>query len=855
MKCPYCASEESKVVDKRETGELVITRRRRECLKCGKRFTTYERVEAVDLTVVKKDGRREAYDRKKLQGGMIKACEKRPVTQEQIERGVDEIESELRKSEKTEVTTKQIGELVMRKLKELDKVAYIRYASIYKEFTDVTSFEAELKKLAEEREKLGTKPKLHYVVKRDGTVIKFDKSRIIKAIWKAAESVGGTDKEIAEGLADKVVEALEGRFNDKNPPQVEQIQDIVEKILIENGHAKTAKAYILYREQHAKIRETKSSFVDVEQTIGSYINQEDWRVKENSNEQYSFSGLLLYAAGKVMANYNLTQMYTPAIAEAHKKGYFHIHDLSHGVIGYCAGWSLKNLLVRGFGGIPNKVDCKPSKHLSTVVHQMVNYIGCLQMEFAGAQAFSSVDTYLAPFIKAEKLDYKAVKQNMQQLVFSLNIPSRWGSQYPFSNLTFDWTVPEDLKDEPAIVGGKHQDFTYGGCQKEIDMINKAFLEVMLEGDANGRIFSFPIPTYNVTKDFDWDSENAGLLFELTSKYGTPYFQNYVGSDLDPGAVRAMCCRLNINQHELLNRPGNMWGPGDNTGSIGVVTINMNRIGYEAKSEDEFFEKLRQYMLLARDALEIKRKVVNKNLENGLMPYTRAYLGTFNNHFSTIGLCGMNEACMNFLKKDISTPDGKAFTIKVLNFMREMTRQFQIETGNLYNLEATPAESAGYRLARLDRQMYPDIYTAGESEPYLTNSTQLPVGYTDDLVKALEHQNDIQPLYTGGTIFHTFLGERLSSGESAKTLVKKIAFNTKLPYFSITPTFSVCKEHGYMKGEVQKCPTCGQDNEVYTRIVGYFRPIKNWNAGKQEEFRDRLEYMEKKALEKPIKCGA
>ncbi|MCX6814444.1 MAG: ribonucleoside triphosphate reductase [Candidatus Aenigmarchaeota archaeon] len=855
MKCPYCASEESKVVDKRETGELVITRRRRECLKCGKRFTTYERVEAVDLAVVKKDGRREGYDRAKLQNSMTKALEKRPVEQSQIEKAVDEIESELRKAEKPEVTTRQIGELVMKKLKELDKVGYIRYASIYKEFTDVTSFEAELKKLATEKERLNVKPKLHYVVKRDGAVIKFDKSRIIDAIWKAAESVGGTDKEIAEQLADKVVEALEGRFNDKSPPQVEQIQDIVEKILIENGHAKTAKAYILYREQHAKIRETKSTFVDVENTINSYINQEDWRVKENSNEQYSFSGLLLYAAGKVMANYNLTQMYTPAIAEAHKKGYFHIHDLSHGVIGYCAGWSLKNLLVRGFGGVPNKVDCKPSKHLSTVVHQMVNYIGCLQMEFAGAQAFSSVDTFLAPFIKAEKLDYKAVKQNMQQLVFSLNIPSRWGSQYPFSNLTFDWTVPEDLKKEPAIVGGKHQDFTYGDCQKEIDMINKAFLEVMLEGDAYGRIFSFPIPTYNVTKDFDWESDNAQLLFELTAKYGTPYFQNYVGSDLDPGAVRAMCCRLNINQQELMNRPGNMWGPGDNTGSIGVVTMNLNRLGYEARTEDEFLEKLRQYMLLARDALEIKRKVVERNLQNGLMPYTRTYLGTFANHFSTIGLCGMNEACINLLEKDISTSEGKAFTIKTLNFMREMTRQFQMETGSLYNLEATPAESAAYRLARLDRQMYPDIITAGESEPYLTNSTQLPVGYTDDLVKALEHQNDIQPLYTGGTIFHTFLGERMLDGNAAKTLVKKIAHNTKLPYFSLTPTFSVCKTHGYIKGENPKCPTCGSETEVYSRIVGYYRPIKNWNAGKQEEFKDRLEFAEKKALEKPLKCAA
>jgi anaerobic ribonucleoside-triphosphate reductase/transcriptional regulator NrdR len=839
MKCPYCSSEDSKVVDKRETGELVITRRRRECLKCGKRFTTYERVEAADLAVVKKDGRREAYDRAKLQGSLEKALEKRPVTQEQIEKAADEIEGELRKAEKPEVATRAMGELVMRKLKELDKVGYIRYASVYKEFTDVTSFEAEFKKLAAEREAAGVKPKLHYVVKRDGSTVKFDKARIADAIWKAAESVGGTDKAISEGLAEKVVEALEGRFNDKTPPQVEQIQDIVEKILIENGHAKTAKAYILYREQHAKIRDTQSTFVDVEKTIDSYVNHEDWRVKENSNEQYSFSGLLLYAAGKVMANYNLTQMYTPAIADAHRKGYFHIHDLSHGVIGYCAGWSLKNLLVRGFGGVPNKVDCKPSKHLSTVVHQMVNYIGCLQMEFAGAQAFSSVDTFLAPFVKAEKLEYRTVKQNMQQLVFSLNIPSRWGSQFPFSNLTFDWMVPEDLKNEKAIVGGKHQDFTYGDCQGEMDMINRAFLEVMLEGDAYGRVFSFPIPTYNVTKDFDWDSGNAKLLFELAAKYGTPYFQNYVGSDLDPGAVRAMCCRLNINQKELMSRPGNMWGPGDNTGSIGVVTINLNRLGYEAKTEDEFFEKLKQYMLLAKDALEIKRKVIDRNLNNGLMPYTRVYLGTFANHFSTIGLCGMNEACMNFLKKDISTAEGKAFTIKVLNFMREQTRQFQVETGNLFNLEATPAEGASYRLARLDRQMYPDIITQGE----------------DDVVRALEHQNDIQHLYTGGTIFHTFLGERMADGSAAKALVKKIAHNTRLPYFSLTPTFSVCKTHGYQRGEVYKCPACGEDTEVFSRIVGYYRPVGNWNAGKQEEFRDRLEFAEKKALERPIKCGA
>jgi len=1147
MKCPFCSSEETKVLDKRMVEGS--NRRRRECLKCGKRFTTYEKIGGVAITKVKK---------------------------------------------------------------------------------------------------------------RNGKSAKFDTEKITEAIWKAAQSVGGKDRSIAEKLSDEVVKVLEEKFGGVTVPTVEQVQDIVEKVLVEKGHYKTSKAYILYREKHKKMRETKDLFVDVTNTIGDYINQEDWRVRENSNEQYSFSGLLLYTAGKVMSNYNLNEMYTPAISEAHKKGYLHIHDLSHGVIGYCAGWSLKNLLLMGFGGVVGKADCKPSKHLSTVVHQMVNYIGCLQMEFAGAQAFSSVDTLLAPFVRADNLDYKKVKQNMQQLVFSLNIPSRWGSQYPFSNVTFDWVVPEDMKDEPAIVGGKQQDFTYGDCQKEMDMINKAFIEVMLEGDANGRIFSFPIPTYNITKDFDWDSNNTKLLFEMTAKYGTPYFQNYVGSNLDPKSIRAMClhtneeiivkidgiikkmtigdlceqynngfdsegwsenmykieamsmntetynlewvgikrflkvmdnritsistrdgkhirvsadhiipvltpkgirfknaseitkgdwifttrkatgllnnkksqfvgyaldedmakflgffvsegnflydsrkptknidslkgfqftfnlseqeyikelidivnkkfnyklkmkkdprynslqlymyntllakgfyeaglrkygkapdaifnsskkiittfldyffkgdgynagneihigdrglsrdlillytiagipityrerensqviriqhssgrgsqnkvhrdilydrvpnftidfdivaterksvfknnhmtigtrlldrfggitedskrilsndiavievtealheildknidfydieleknhlfvhslgtithncCRLNINQKELMNRPGGMWGPGDSTGSIGVVTLNMNRFGYEAKDKEEFLELIKKYMLLARDALEIKRKVVEKNMKNGLMPYTRRYLGTFRNHFSTIGLCGMNEACLNLLGKDIGSPQGKQLTINTLNFMRGMCLQFQKETGNLYNLEATPAESASYRLAKSDKEMYPKIITAGGKEPYLTNSTQLPVDHTNDMVEAIEHQNDIQPLYTGGTIFHTFLGESLSSGEACKNLVRKIAENTRLPYFSITPTFSVCDEHGYIRGKKPKCPTCGKPTEVFSRIVGYFRPIQNWNVGKQEEFRDRIEFAEKKALERPIKAS-
>jgi ribonucleoside-triphosphate reductase len=644
------------------------------------------------------------------------------------------------------------------------------------------------------------------IKKRNGKIAPFDREKIAEAIWKAAQSVGGKDKKTSERLARKVVTVLEYKFGEKEIPTVEEIQDIVERVLIKSGHARTAKSYILYREQKAKIRETKHVFVDAINTISEYLDQSDWRVRENSNEAFSFSGLLLHTAGKVMSTYNLTQMYTPDIAEAHKKGYVHIHDLSHGVIGYCCGHSLKNLLLKGFGGVANKVDCKPAKHLSTTVHQMVNYIGCLQMEFAGAQAFSSVDVLLAPFIRADNLGYKQIKQNMQQLLFSLNIPSRWGAQFPFSNLTFDWEVPEDMRGEHAIVGGKEQSYTYEEIQDDIDLINKAYLEVMTEGDARGRVFSFPIPTYNVTKDFRWDTDNARTLFEMTAKYGAPYFQNYVGSGLDPSSIRAMCCRLNLNQMELMKRPGSIWGPGDNTGSLGVFTINMNRLGYEARNEDEFMDKVDHYMMLGRDSLEIKRKMVEKNLRNNLMPFTRVYLGTFDNHFSTIGLIGFNEASKNLLGEDIAGPNGKALAIKTLKFMSDRLKEFQAETGNLFNLEATPAEGASYRLAREDRKMYGrKILTAGTKKPYLTNSTQLPVSYTDDLVMALEHQNDIQPLYTGGTIFHTFMGESMSDWSAAANLVKKIASNTALPYFSITPTFSVCPTHGFIKGTHVSCP--------------------------------------------------
>jgi ribonucleoside-triphosphate reductase (formate) len=745
MKCPYCGSDDTKVVDKRETSDG-SARRRRECLSCEKRFTTYENIE----------------------------------------------------KDKSSVT------------------------------------------------------KISKVKKRDGRIVPFDKEKITNAIFKAAQSVGGKDRSIAEKICNDVVKILSERYDDKNIPSIENIQDVVEKTLIETGHAKTAKSYILYREQHKKIRKTKTTFVDVQNTIGSYINRKDWKVKENSNEAFSFSGLIQYAAGAVMKNYNLNEMYSGPISEAHNEGYMHIHDLSQGVIGYCAGWSLKNLIIMGFGGVPNKVDCKPAKHMNTLVHQMVNYIGCLQMEFAGAQAFSSVDTLLAPFIKSDKMTPKEVKQCMQQLVFSLNIPSRWGCQYPFSNLTFDWTVPEDMKKEKAIVGGKEMDFIYGDCQKEMDMLNKAFIEVMLEGDAKGRVFTFPIPTYNLTKDFDWDSENANILFELTAKYGLPYFQNYIGSNLDPSSIRAMCCRLNLDQNELMNRPGGMWGPGDSTGSIGVVTINMNRLGYEAKDNKEFFEKLEHYMTLAKNSLEIKREVVDRNLENNLMPFTKRFLGTFDNHFSTIGLCGMHECCLNFLGKGIETKEGKDFTIETMNFMRNKIKEFQNETGHLYNLEATPAESTSYRFARLDKEMYPEIMTSGEKEPFLTNSTQLPVNHTNDAIEAVEHQNDIQPLYTGGTMFHTFLGEKMTNGESCKNLVKKIAENTRLPYFSITPTFSVCKTHGYISGEHFECPDCGKECEVYSRIVGYFRPVQNWNRGKAEEYKNRVAFEEDKSLESEFK---
>jgi ribonucleoside-triphosphate reductase len=679
------------------------------------------------------------------------------------------------------------------------------------------------------------------IKKRDGHITDFVQNKITKAVFKAMQSHGVDDQGEADKVSTIVTFMLEEKFGGYTIPSVEQIQDIVEMVLMKQGYHDIAKSYILYRERHKDIREARKTGINLERLIKDYIEDIDWKIKENSNEgTMSFSGLTARVSGEVLANFALNQIYTENIKKAHVEGDFHLHDLSYPIVGYCAGWSLENLLKKGFGHVPNQVHSFPAKHLETATLHMVNFIGTMQGEFAGAQAFSSVDTFLAPFIRADALDYENIKQDVQKLIFGLNVPSRWGWQTPFSNLTFDWTVPDDMKDKPVIIGGKEQDSVYGDYQEEMNMINRAFLELMIEGDQKGRVFTFPIPTYNLTKDFDWDSENANLLFDVTAKYGIPYFQNYIGTDLDPGDVRAMCCRLNLDLRELLHRPGNIWGAGDSTGSIGVVTINLNRIGYQAESKDEFFARLKSLMTMGKEALESKREIVNNMLTKGLMPYTQVYLGHFDNHFSTIGICGMHEACLNFLGKGIGTPEGKAFAIEALEFMREVITEFQEETGNLYNLEATPAESTSYRLARLDKGKYPQIITSGTNKtPFLTNSTHLNVDATRDIFDALQHQKDIQPLYTGGTIFHAFLPESVDR-ETCKKLVRNIA-QTKLPYFSITPTFSVCLDHGYLKGEVTECPKCENKTEVYSRIVGYLRPVSTWNDGKQKEFDERTAY--------------
>ncbi len=693
--------------------------------------------------------------------------------------------------------------------------------------------------------------------KRDAKFVPFDKFKIANAIFKAAKSVGGKDFGLALSLANKIEDVINNKFHHNSIPAVEEIQDVVEKVLIENGNAKVAKSYILYREQHRKIRSTENLVLDIASTMDGYLKQEDWRVNENSNVNYSLGGLILHNSGAVTANYWLENIYSHDIAESHRNGEIHIHDLSM-FSGYCAGWSLRQLISEGLGGVKNKISSKPPKHLSTLVQQMVNFLGVLQNEWAGAQALSSVDTYLAPFVRVDNLSFDEVKQNIQSFVFGVNTPSRWGSQAPFTNVTFDWVVPDDLRDQQAIVGGKTLDLTYGDFQKEMDIINRAFLEVLIEGDSEGRGFAYPIPTYNLTRNFNWDSENANLLFKMTGKYGTPYFQNFINSDLNPGDVRSMCCRLQLDKRELRKRGGGLFGADEFTGSIGVVTINLPRIGYLSNSKENYFTQLDHFMNVARDSLEIKRQIITKLMDQGLFPYTQRYLRHWNNHFSTIGLIGMNESTINFMGKPLTDPEAYEFAKEVLLHMRKRLIKYQEETGHLYNLEATPGEGTSYRMAKIDLSKFPGMIIPGGDSPYYTNSTQLPVNITDDIFEALEMQNDIQKMYTGGTVFHSFIGEAINDVEVTKKLIKSIAQNFEIPYFTITPTFSVCKLHGYINGEHFSCPNCGEETEVYTRIVGYYRPVNNWNRGKKSEYQDRQTFKcnstYKKKTKTPISAG-
>jgi len=681
---------------------------------------------------------------------------------------------------------------------------------------------------------------IHRIRRRDGTLAPFDQERITQAISKAMLAVGTPDREEAARCSNQVRRHILQRFHPRVIPGVEQIQDVVEEVLIGRNHARAAKAYILYRDQHGRLRESRSLLSDIQQIMDGYLEQSDWRVRENSNVNYSLGGLILHNSGTVTANYWLNSIYSPEIADAHRCGDMHIHDLSM-FSGYCAGWSLKQLLQLGLGGVPNRISSKPPRHMSTLIAQMVNFIGVLQNEWAGAQAFSSFDTYLAPFVRHDDLSYRGVKQQIQSFVFGINTPSRWGSQAPFTNVTLDWVVPADLAEEPILIGGEPQKTRYGDYQREMDLVNRAFLEVMMEGDSEGRGFPYPIPTYNVTPGFDWESLNAELLLRMTAKYGTPYFQNFVNSDLNPGDVRSMCCRLQLDRRELKKKGGGLFGADEMTGSIGVVTINLPRLGYLSSTTEEFYERLGRIMDLARDSLEIKRRVITKLMNDGLFPYSKRYLGTWDNHFSTVGLVGMNECCLNFRGKDIASEQGRTFALSVLDFMRERLVQYQETTGSLYNLEATPAESTSYRLAKMDRERYSDIRTAGKDEPFYTNSSQLPVEYTTDLSQALGHQEELQRKYTGGTAFHCFLGGGIENVDTCRKLVKAIAENTAIPYYTISPTFSVCTDHGYLNGRQPRCPKCAKETEVYARIVGYYRPVKNWNKGKAEEFRHRREF--------------
>jgi len=696
MRCPYCSSNNTKVLDSRESSDG--NRRRRECSDCGKRFTTYE--------------------------------------------------------------------------------------------------------------KIGSIPKITKIKKRDGQILDFEPEKITEAIFRSAVAVGGHDRKTAEKISEKVIEELEKNFDDKNIPSVENVQDTVEKVLIKGGYDKTAKAYILYREKRSNIRNTLAFLKKANNIIDGYVRQSDWRVNENSNTSYSLSGLQQHISGAVVAEYTLNNVYPKKISDSHRNADFHIHDLSLGTFsGYCAGWSIKQLLQVGFNGVSGRIAATPTKHFNAALGQIVNFFGTLQNEWSGAQAFSSFDTYLAPLVANDNLSYRQVKQSMQEFLFAINATSRWGNQVPFTNLTFDWVVPEDMKEQKSLVGGKLINNTYSEYQSEMDMINKAFIEIMCEGDMDGRIFTFPIPTYNITNDFNWNSENSNLLFEMASKYGTPYFQNFVNSTLKPSDVRSMCCRLQLNLKELRNKTGGLFGSGEQTGSIGVVTLNLPKAAYLSKNKEEFFNRLKELMYFGKESLEIKRKNVSINLENGLLPYTKRYLGNLNNHFSTIGLNGMNEACLNLINEDISTKNGKQLAIETLDLFREELSKIQEETGHIYNLEATPAEGTSYRLAKIDKKNYPSIITSGNENPFYTNSTHLPVDYTDDIFEALEHQDKLQTKYTGGTVFHGFIGERIQNLNACKLLIKRIAYNFKLPYYTITPTFSICPVHGYIAGEHHTCPIC------------------------------------------------
>ena len=685
---------------------------------------------------------------------------------------------------------------------------------------------------------------MYRVIKRDGAKAEFDIHKIVTAITKAFEA---QEKQYHPGVIDMLALKVTADFESKIKDgliAVEDVQDSVEQVLIQAGYADVAKAYILYRRQREKIRNMKSTILDYKELVDSYVKATDWRVKENSTVTYSVGGLILSNSGAITANYWLSEIYDDEIANAHRNADIHIHDLSM-LTGYCAGWSLKQLIQEGLGGITGKITSAPAKHLATLCNQMVNFLGIMQNEWAGAQAFSSFDTYLAPFVKADNLSYDAVKKCIESFIYGVNTPSRWGTQAPFSNITLDWVVPNDLAELPAIVGGKEQNFRYKDCQKEMDMVNKAFIEVMIEGDANGRGFQYPIPTYSITKSFDWsETENNKLLFEMTSKYGTPYFSNYINSDMEPSDIRSMCCRLRLDLRELRKKSGGFFGSGESTGSVGVVTINMPRIAYLSKDEAEFFKRLDRLMDISARSLKTKRTVITKLLDEGLYPYTKRYLGTFANHFSTIGLVGMNEAGLNakWLGGDMTDAKTQEFTKKVLNHMRERLSDYQEEYGDLYNLEATPAESTTYRFAKHDVKKFPDIKTANmNGAPYYTNSSHLPVGYTEDIFDALDIQDELQTLYTSGTVFHAFLGEKLPDWKAAASLVRKIAENYTLPYYTLSPTYSICKDHGYLSGEQCVCPVCGHKTEVYSRITGYYRPVQNWNDGKAQEFKDRKVY--------------